>query len=512
MSSIASSVTISKPNKADSEPATKRGMKSSLKNRTIFTRDNLEVMRGIADECVDLIYLDPPFNSNHDYSAPIGSQAAGAEFKDTWGLTDINLAWYGEIEDEYPGLYSLLTATRQIHGKSMMAYLIYMAVRVMEMRRILRAEGSVYLHCDPTASHYLKLMMDEVFGKGLYQSEISWKRTSAHNDSLTFGNVRDVILMYGNSDINVDAIREPLKKRSIEEFYKDEDKDERGFYASGDLTGPKTSGGDSGKPWRNIDPGDVGRCWSVPLKGNYAKWVEENIIPGYRSIKTPQGRLDVLDEANMIFWPEAGKRMPRLKRYLAASRGQVPSNLWDDIPPVSHRSKEYTGYPTQKPLKLLERIIKASSREGDVVLDPFCGCATACVAAEKFDRQWVGIDVSAKAADLVKERIRNELGILLFNPIHRTDIPGDHRGERSKDIKNVLYGKQEGMCGGCGYWYRIKDFEIDHKTPRSKGGPDADENLQLLCGNCNRIKGDGTQQELLARLKELGIGNMREAG
>lgn len=361
--------------------------------------------------------------------------------------------------------------------------------------------GSIYLHCDPTASHYLKLLMDEVFGKALYQSEISWKRTSAHNDSLTFGNVRDVILMYGSSDINVDPIREPLKKKTIEESYKDED--ERGIYMSDNLTGPKTSEGASGKPWRGIDPGEVGRCWSVPLRGEYAKWIEENIIPDYRSIETPQERLDALDKAKMIAYPKTGEGMPRLKRYLKASKGQVPSNLWDDIPPVSPRSKEYTGYPTQKPLKLLERIIKASSNPGDIIFDPFCGCATACVAAEKLDRQWVGIDVSEKAAELVQERINNELGLLLFNPIHRTDIPGDRGGKRSRDIKNVLYGKQEGMCGGCGHWYRIKDFEVDHITPKSKGGPDTDENLQLLCGNCNRIKGDKSQEYLISRVRSM---------
>ena len=343
--------------------------------------------------------------------------------------------------------------------------------------------------------------MDEIFGKETLQSEIVWKRTSAHNDSRTFGNVRDVILFYGESDIDVDSIRTPLRQDYVDKFYRHED--ERGKYRASDLTGPKTTSGPSGKPWKGIDPGDAGRCWSVPLKGGYAKWIEENIIPGYLSIESPLDRLDALMEADMIHQSKSGRRMPQLKRYLKSTKGQIPTNLWDDIPPVSPRSKEDTGYPTQKPLKLLERIINASSDKGDIVLDPFCGCATACVAAEKLDRQWVGIDVSEKAAELVKERINNELGLLLFNPIHRTDIPGDRRGRRSRDIKNVLYGKQEGMCGGCGHWYRIKDFEVDHITPKSKGGPDTDENLQLLCGNCNRVKGDKSQEYLISKVRSL---------
>ena len=409
-------------------------MKSTLKNRTIFTRDNLEVMRGMADECVDLIYLDPPFNSNHDYSAPIGSQAAGAEFKDTWSLNDIDLAWHGEIESEYPGLYKLLEATKLIHGKSMMAYLIYMAVRIIEMKRILKngggaygKGGSIYLHCDPTASHYLKLLMDEVFGKKNFRNEIAWCYTGPSNTKRWFPRKHDVILFYVNNNtdymFNSENIRVDYKSLNIQHAL----------------------------------PGDTG------IGGKLTK---ENVHE-YRKA------------------------------------GKIPEDWWPDFSPVGRLKKERIGYPTQKPLKLLERIIQASSNEGDMVLDPFCGCATTCVAAEKLNREWVGIDISPKAAELVKERINNELGLLLLNPIHRTDIPSDRGGKRSRDIKNVLYGKQEGVCGGCRHWYRIKDFEVDHITPRSKGGPDTDENLQLLCGNCNRIKGDKSQEYLISRIRSL---------
>ncbi len=174
--------------------------KPNWSNQTIWTGDNLDIMRGMNSASVDLIYLDPPFNSNHNYAAPIGSKAAGAAFKDTWGLDDINLAWHGEIKHDYPGLYDLLTATRSIQGDSMMSYLIYMAIRLMEMRRLLKDTGSIYLHCDPTASHYLKILMDTVFGVGNFRNEIIWSYTGCLMfSSYRFNAKHDSMLFYAKS-------------------------------------------------------------------------------------------------------------------------------------------------------------------------------------------------------------------------------------------------------------------------------------------------------------------------
>ncbi len=414
-------------------------MKSTLKNRTIFTRDNLEVMRGMADECIDLIYLDPPFNSNHDYSAPIGSQAAGAEFKDTWTLDEIDLAWHGEIAEAHPGLYKLLEATREIHGNSMMAYLIYMAVRIMEMGRILKPTGSIYLHCDPTASHYLKLLMDEIFGKENFRNEILW-HYSGWNAKLKnkFNSRHDTMLFYSKEKTNL-------------------------FHSYME-------------PWKSEE--------------EYIKTRKQKVR------KDEDGNKYVLSDAG------GGKRV---KRYLkdAMEYGRPVDDVWD-IDKLNNSSKESTGYPTQKPVELLERIITASSNPSDMVLDPFCGCATTCVAAEKLGRQWVGIDVSEKAADLVKTRIQNELGFAILKLVHRRDIPLDRAGERSKNIKHILYGMQEGKCTGCLHHFPFQNFTVDHIVPKSKGGADTDENLQLLCGYCNSVKGDRSQEYLISQVRMTG--------
>ena len=304
----------------------------NIKNRTIFTRDNLEVMRGMEDGCIDLIYLDPPFKSDADYSAPIGSEAAGAEFKDTWGLSDIDLAWWGEIADEYPGLYELLTATRTIHGDSMMSYLIYMAIRMMEMKRILKDTGSIYLHCDTTASHYLKLMMDSVFGKNNYKNQITWKRTTSKGDGERYGRISDMLFYYAGNNAT----------------WKNQ-YHEGGLVVEGDrtipLTGPGVSSGESGKPWHGYDPAKSGkgRCWSVPKKGTYADWVDKNLIHGYKNIEGIHERLDALDDKGLIRFSKNG--IPSAFRPAeAANTGPKVNDIWVDI----SLQGDTTGYPTEK--------------------------------------------------------------------------------------------------------------------------------------------------------------------
>ena len=474
--------------------------------KTIWTGDNLYIMRGMNSDSVDLIYLDPPFNSKADYAAPVGSKAAGAAFKDTWTLTDIDVEWINLIEQKHPKLYQVLLAAMTKSDKS---YLVYMAARLLEMKRLLKPTGSIYLHCDPTMSHYLKLLMDAIFGRKNFRNEIIWKRATSRNDGKHFGNVHDVILFYkGSSKTSFwNDVFDPLDPKYVKSHYKDHDKRSIRFgpFQRGDLTASGPRDGESGQAWRDINPTDSNRHWAVPIKGNYADWIEKNIIPDYRSTKGVHDRLDLLDSHDLIAWPDKQGGMPRLKRYLSASRGAKVNDVIANIPPLQANDSEDTGFETQKPLALLKRFLQASSDHGDIVLDPFCGCATTCVAAEDLGRNWVGIDISGKTAQLVVDRIKERQG-LFQDIVHQEKIPqrtdiGHIRRYNSTSNRKFLYGEQGGSCAGCGTHFEPQHLEVDHIISRKKGGTDHIDNLQLLCSSCNRRKGDRGMAYLQSRLQ-----------
>jgi len=452
-------------------------------NRTMWTGDNLDIMRGMNADSVDLIYLDPPFNSNRTYSAPIGSEAAGAAFKDTWTLSDVDEAWHGEIAEAHPALYGVIDSAGQAHGKGMKSYLIMMAVRLLEMRRLLKATGSIYLHCDHTASHYLKMLTDAVFGRQQFRNEITWRRTESHNTADRYGNVVDILLYYSKSDKPTwNTQHQPYGAAQMSRFRHVGADGRR--YKLENLTAPRPDS-DSGKfEWRGTTPGPT-RGWGYRREQLEAWWAE--------------GRIQVKRDGT--------PRMDGLKNYLDEAEGKPLQNIWTDIARVSNTSSERIGYPTQKPLALLDRIIKASSNEGDMVLDPFCGCATACVAADRLNRHWVGIDLSPLAADLVDRRMRGE-GALLFPCVRRTDIPRrtDQEGvPHYRTQKHTLFGRQEGVCAGCRMAFPFRNFTIDHVVAQARGGTDHLDNLQLLCNACNSMKGTRTQEAFIARLVREGI-------
>lgn len=467
---------------------------ANFADKTVWTKDNLEILRGINSECVDLVYLDPPFNSNRTYAAPVGSAAAGAAFKDSWHLSELDEAWLGLIADEYPAVYQLLMAARLTHGKGMQAYLCMMAVRLLEMRRVLKPTGSLYLHCDPTASHYLKGLCDAVFGAANFRNEITWQRTNRGHKGSQFAprayqTNTDTLLFYAKSKqttFNIDAALLPYEEGYERKTYNRTD--EKGRYKR---ESPFRRRGAGARP--NL-------CYTY-------KGITAPIPTGWSVSLERLKELDATGDLEFV-----GERVYRKIR---SKGGRRINNLWlfDDI--GGTLGKERTEYPTQKPLALLERIIAISSNPGELVLDPFAGCATACVAAEKLARQWAGIDLSPKAVDLVKMRLsqlpaslraqRQDVAGLVTA---RTDIP------RRTDIgevphyrkqKHKLFGRQEGRCNGCGVNFEFRHLAVDHVVPQSKGGTDHLDNLQLLCSHCNSVKGTRSQAQLLVRLRQLGI-------
>ena len=458
------------------------------------------MLRGLDTGLVDLVYLDPPFNSNRTYSAPVGSEAAGAAFQDTWTLSDLDVAEVGLLADTEPALAEMIRAARLVHGNSMMSYLTMMAARLVELRRVMKPSGSIYLHCDDTASHYLKAMMDAIFGKENYRNEIIWKRTAGRSDARKFGRVHDTILYYAGDGATWNTQWMPHDPEYVKRAYRNED--ELGRWQSDQLTASGPSGGESGRTWRGINPG--GRHWSTPVQGGMHQFIIDNdLIPGWPDdYPGVHDRLDAIDDAGLVHWPASG--MPRLKRYLASTSGTAVEDIFTDIGKLEASSKEKLGYPTQKPVALLERIIEASSNPGDLVLDPFAGCATTCDAAEGLGREWIGIDLSPKAAELMEKRLRDRHG-LFGQVIHRTDLP--RRGDLEpvphyRTNARTLYGRQEGDCAGCGCHFEFRHLEVDHIVPQSKGGGDHLENLQMLCAHCNRVKGDRPMAALIAALAD----------
>ena len=484
----------------------------------IYTADNLKVLRGLNSGSVDLIYADPPFNTGKQWHNPIGKDGDTVGFNDIWGWDRVTgetleetIARQWEEERDYAGsaVREVVEAALAAHSPQMGSYCAWMAPRLIEIHRDLSDTGSFYLHCDSFASHYLKALLDAIFGTQQFRNHVIWRRATAHNDPRRFGRNVDHILYYVKGrkgwTWNGRDIATPKSEEDIDRAYPMTD--ERGRFRNSDLTGPRHGTGPgvpSTSPWREYDVYARGRCWSPPKTGAYAEHIERHFIPGYRSIKGVQERLDALDAAGLINHPISGV-WPGLKRYAASEMGNPAQSLILEPTGFTNYNKgsgERTGYPTQKPLALLERIIKASSNEGDVVLDPFCGCATACVAAQKLGRRWIGIDVEPKAVELCRGRLQNELGFEgitqeLTKPPERTEQRQLELIPHNRAVRLDLWRKmQEKLqvenpaCPACDRAPGIDYMEVDHIVPRSRGGEHTWSNVQLLCGPCNRSKGN----------------------
>jgi site-specific DNA-methyltransferase (adenine-specific) len=427
----------------------------------LYYGDNLAILREhVANESVDLIYLDPPFNSNASYNvlfkAPTGEQSKAQieAFGDTWHWNVSSEIAFDEVMTcGNTDVSEMLRAMLTFLGRNdMMAYLTMMAVRLVELKRVLKPTGSLYLHCDPTASHYLKIVLDAVFGKQNCLSEIIWRRTNARGTTGKWPRLHDVIFYYsktGEYKFNVQRVKADKAKLPHTLITGLDGKKHQTF----ELTAPgQTKTGDSGKPWRGFDPNLYGRHW-----GNSHK------------------QMDDWDEQGLIHWPKDGgfPRRRDEKPFDPEEREVVVGSVWTDIDRLNQTAKERLGYPTQKPLALLERIISASSNPGDVVLDPFCGCGTTVHAAQKLGRKWIGVDITHLAVGLIRRRLIDAFPRAKFEVL---GVPKDLGGARelakadkhqfelwalSMVAAQPFKGGRKGADGGVdGYLY----FKPDGKT------------------------------------------------
>ena len=372
-----------------------------ITHNTLFYGDNLPILREhIPDQSIDLVYLDPPFNSNRSYNV-LFKEESGKEsesqitaFDDTWHWGEQAEEIYAELVTEINGqVGQMISALRGAIGENqMMAYLVMMAARLVELHRVLKPTGSLYLHCDPTASHYLKIVLDTIFGAQNFQNEITWQRTATKGDArLRFGAVHDSMLLYSRSDrFTFNPVYLDQDESYLSRFTYD-DNDGKGAYRLAPL--------DSPNPRPNLTYEYKG--YSPPAKG----W------------RVSRELMEQLDKDERLAFPKkSGGRIAR-KHYLNEQKGRKASDVWIDIPPLQAAAAEKLGYPTQKPLALLERIISASSNPGDVVLDPFCGCGTTVAAAQKLGRKWAGIDITHLAIALQKYRLQQMFPDMTFDVI-----------------------------------------------------------------------------------------------
>lgn len=362
---------------------------------TLYYGDNLAILREhIPSESVDLVYLDPPFNSNRSYSVLFRdesgreAEAQVRAFDDTWHWNQHTEATYRELTTRSrPEVGSMIAAMHEFIGENqMMAYLVMMAVRLVELHRVLKPTGSLYLHCDPTASHYLKVLLDTIFDVRNYHDEIVWQRTNVHSDSKTWSHVSDSIFFYTkSSQFSWHPVYAKHKDEYLTSKYRHKDSDGR-VYRLDNMTSPN------------------------PRPNMMYEWKGHTSPPnGWRYSRETMAKLDA---EGRIWYPNDKSKRPQLKRYLDETPGRLLSNVWTDIDPINSQAGERLGYPTQKPVALLERIISASSNPGDVVLDPFCGCGTTIAAAQKLGRTWLGIDITHLAIALQKYRLKAAFGLV----------------------------------------------------------------------------------------------------
>ena len=493
----------------------------------LYYGDNLSILREyIGDELVDLIYLDPPFNSKRDYnllfSSPKGQQSESqiTAFEDSWH-------WCPQAERELDELGSqpntdvtemMLSLVSFLGRNDMTAYLVMMSTRLLELHRVLKPTGSLYLHCDPTASHYLKIVLDGVFGKDRFKSEIIWRRTGSHNKAVRWAPIHDTIFFYTKSPSHTwNSPKRPYMAGHVKDnFLPDGKGGYKTAYYGNVLTGSGTRNGESGLPWQGFDPTAKGRHWAIPGK----IWDElDEDITGL----SQHQKLDLLLELGCIKI-EPGAAWPMYERTIQAGEGPAASDIWAfqpytegtvfgtdlgidaDVSWLKPQDEERLGYPTQKPLALLERIISASSNAGDVVLDPFCGCGTAVHAAQRLNRRWIGIDITHLAVSLIEKRLSDAYGDRCKYDVHGT--PKDLDAARDLATRDKyqfqwwavslidaqpFQGKKKGSDGGIDglkFFHDLKGSSAKKIVVSVKGGALKADDIRSLMAVREREKAE----------------------
>jgi site-specific DNA-methyltransferase (adenine-specific) len=439
----------------------------------LFYGDNLEILRkDIAEESIDLCYIDPPFNSDEVYNQIYNNKskkdiAQVQAFVDTWvwdsraeaGLTELLTSYNPHYTKQLVGLMSSLV--KIVEKGSLLAYLVSMALRIVEIHRVLKPTGSFYLHCDPTASHYLKLIMDSIFlpKGGIFKNEIVWKRTSGHNDAKSrFGRNNDIILFYTKSKRSSWNKQYTQLTDSRIRNYSYQDEDGR-LWASGDLTAKGLTGGG----------------YEYEYKGVTSLW------------RCPLATMQRLDEENRLYFTKNGIRV---KRYLDESKGQLMQQVFDDISPIASQAKERLGYPTQKPEALLERIIAASSNEGDTVLDCYCGCGTTIAVAEKLNRNWIGVDITYQSISLILKRLQDSFGESVLKNVQLSGIPKDMESARA------LANKKDDLLRKEFEKWAILTYANNRAMIREKKGAD-----KGIDGVTHIVEGQDTYRDIIFSVK-----------
>ena len=526
-------------------------------NRGVYIADNLHFLRSLNDESVDLICIDPPFAKAETFAADqlkpaltapeqqnerrlleswgifngLDAERAGIEwpdqrlggYKDIWSWeADIHEDWLRGLNSEWGSVAQLIEFAQAVEGDDIAAYLCYMAVRIIEVHRVLKSTGSLYLHCDDTANVYLRGLLSSVFGPDQFRQKVVWGRSPGRTSGKGWGRTHDTILFYTKSS---DYVWNDTLVKSAE-----------GRAVTVPLTAAGVRRGESGTSWRGYNPTNIGRHWAVPRSGRLADWIESEVHTGFKSIESLRSRLEVLDSVGLLHWSESGT--PSIRRPAEADAGRKINDVWTDIKLLSPTASERTGYPTQKPVQLAERMIAASSNPGDVVLDCFAGCASVGVAAERLGRRWLACDINVRAWTVFKRQFTKASLILLrcndetvdqqvlgnepvvtvhgpnnlplrttaesetepkpFRPtVRKFKVPSSIIPEAEMLESLLALSGFQAWC--CGYANRMPDgtvvrttrnFHLDHVDPKSRHGSNDIPNRAPLCPYHNTRKGN----------------------